>query len=86
VTHFNHLFQELKWTNAEKQRQLDDAIKFLKTQMGKDVNRTSRENIPINLVTNLFPADDEAEYARAFVPGIASLSSLGLILLNFFCP
>ena len=51
----------MKWTPAEKQRQLDDAIKFLKTQMGKDVNRTSRENIPINLTK-----DEMSKYVKRF--------------------
>ena len=51
----------MKWTPAEKQRQLEDAIKFLKTQMGKDVNRTSRENIPINLTK-----DEMSKYVKRF--------------------
>ena len=53
--------QELKWSPAEKQRQLEEAINFLKTQMGKDVNRTSRENIPINLTK-----DEMSKYVKRF--------------------
>jgi glycerol-3-phosphate dehydrogenase len=53
--------QELKWSNAEKQRQLQEAIVFLKTQMGKDVNRTSRENIPINLTK-----EEMSKYVKRF--------------------
>jgi glycerol-3-phosphate dehydrogenase len=54
-------FQELKWSNAEKQAQLEEAMNFLKTQMGKDVNRKSRENIPINL-----KKEEMAMYVKRF--------------------
>ena len=57
----SRLLQELKWSPAEKQRQLEEAINFLKTQMGKDVNRTSRENIPINLTK-----DEMSKYVKRF--------------------
>ena len=40
---------------------MDEAINFLKTQMGKDVNRTSRENIPINL-----KKEEMSKYVKRF--------------------
>ena len=41
--------EELGWSLAEKRRQTEDAIQFLKDQMGKDVNKKSRESMPISL-------------------------------------
>ena len=61
LVNLSRLLQELKWSPAEKQRQLEEAINFLKTQMGKDVNRTSRENIPINLTK-----DEMSKYVKRF--------------------
>lgn len=53
--------EELNWSNDEKQKQLDSAINFLKTQMGKDVNKSSRENVPINLTK-----DEMSVYVKRF--------------------
>jgi len=41
--------EELGWDDKEKIRQTDMAINFLRTEMGKDVNKASRDEIPINL-------------------------------------
>ncbi len=41
--------EELKWSNAEKKKQIEDAMVFLKTQMGKDANREAKDSIPITL-------------------------------------
>lgn len=41
--------EELGWSKAEGQRQTDQAMAFLRAQMGKDVNKTMRDQTPINL-------------------------------------
>ncbi|KAK2708708.1 glycerol-3-phosphate dehydrogenase, mitochondrial-like [Artemia franciscana] len=41
--------EELKWDSKEQARQREMAMEFLKTQMGQQVNRQSRQLIPINL-------------------------------------
>ncbi|XP_059058144.1 glycerol-3-phosphate dehydrogenase, mitochondrial [Achroia grisella] len=41
--------EELKWTEAEKARQIKTASEFLANEMGQMVNRASRDKIPINL-------------------------------------
>ncbi|XP_045511018.1 glycerol-3-phosphate dehydrogenase, mitochondrial isoform X1 [Colias croceus] len=41
--------EELKWNEAEKQRQIKMAQDFLANEMGQMVNRASRDKIPINL-------------------------------------
>ena len=41
--------EELKWSDAEQKRQYAEAVKFLKEEMGQQVNRQSRDKIPINL-------------------------------------
>ena len=33
--------EELGWSKAQKQEQMDNAITFLKTEMGKEVNKVS---------------------------------------------
>lgn len=53
--------EELKWSNAEKQDQLNQAVNFLRTEMGKDVNKASRESIPINL-----SKQEIGEYVKRF--------------------
>jgi len=41
--------EELGWDEKEKARQTEMAIQFLKLEMGKEVNKVSRDEIPINL-------------------------------------
>ena len=41
--------EELHWSDEEKTRQHDAAMEFLQTEMGQNVNRQSRDKIPINL-------------------------------------
>ncbi|XP_072937083.1 glycerol-3-phosphate dehydrogenase, mitochondrial [Epargyreus clarus] len=41
--------EELKWSDAEKKKQIKVAGEFLSTEMGQLVNRASRDKIPINL-------------------------------------
>ncbi|XP_028155761.1 probable glycerol-3-phosphate dehydrogenase, mitochondrial isoform X1 [Ostrinia furnacalis] len=41
--------EELKWSDAEKARQIKMANDFLAAEMGQMVNRASRDKIPINL-------------------------------------
>jgi len=41
--------EELKWSKAEKSKQMDLALDFLHQEMGKGVNRASRDAIPISL-------------------------------------
>ena len=41
--------EELKWSDAERKRQHAEAVKFLREEMGQQVNRQSRDKIPINL-------------------------------------
>lgn len=43
------LAEELKWSEKEKKVQYDNAIRFLNTEMGHNVNRASQDRIPINL-------------------------------------
>ena len=40
---------ELGWDKKERTRQTEEAVKFLKQQMGKDVNKASQDNIPVSL-------------------------------------
>ena len=53
--------EELKWSRSEKAKQMEDAMTFLKTQMGKDANRAAKESIPITLTQN-----EVAEYVKRF--------------------
>lgn len=53
--------EELGWNESEKQRQTDLAIQFLRTEMGKDLNKASRDAIPINLTKA-----EIAEYVKRF--------------------
>jgi len=52
---------ELKWNDKEKIRQMEMAQNFLKTEMGQNVNRASREKIPINLTKT-----EMKEYVKRF--------------------
>ena len=53
--------EELSWTQDEKKTQMENALKFLNTQMGKDANRAAKENIPITLTKN-----EISEYVKRF--------------------
>jgi len=57
----NIMAEELKWDEAEKERQINNAIQFLKTEMGKDLNKASRDSIPINLTKT-----EIADYVKIF--------------------
>ena len=41
--------EELGWSEAEQMKQKDEALSFLRTQMGKDLNKASRDSIPVSL-------------------------------------
>ncbi|KAJ8918450.1 hypothetical protein NQ315_008147 [Exocentrus adspersus] len=41
--------EELQWSDKEKQEQIKKATEFLHNEMGHNVNRASRDKIPINL-------------------------------------
>lgn len=41
--------EELKWSKNEQKVQHEQAIEFLKTDMGQDVNKASKEDLDINL-------------------------------------
>ncbi|CAH1388416.1 unnamed protein product [Nezara viridula] len=45
----NTMAEELHWDEKEKQRQTDLAIEFLMNEMGEQVNRASKDKIPIDL-------------------------------------
>ncbi|KAL3281271.1 hypothetical protein HHI36_004484 [Cryptolaemus montrouzieri] len=45
----NIMAEELKWSEEEKKKQFQMATDFLLTEMGQNVNRASRDKIPINL-------------------------------------
>ncbi|CAG9854732.1 unnamed protein product [Phyllotreta striolata] len=45
----NIMAEELNWSAAEKTKQLNLAMEFLQNEMGQNVNRASRDKIPINL-------------------------------------
>lgn len=41
--------EELNWSESEKKSQREGALDFLANEMGKKVNRASRDTLPINL-------------------------------------
>uniref|UniRef100_A0A646QGJ3 Glycerol-3-phosphate dehydrogenase n=1 Tax=Hemiscolopendra marginata TaxID=943146 RepID=A0A646QGJ3_9MYRI len=41
--------EELNWSKAEQKVQKENALKFLRCEMGMDINKASREEAPINL-------------------------------------
>ncbi|XP_045470532.1 glycerol-3-phosphate dehydrogenase, mitochondrial isoform X2 [Harmonia axyridis] len=45
----NIMGEELNWSEAEKKKQTTAATDFLSNEMGQNVNRASRDKIPINL-------------------------------------
>jgi len=55
------LAEELDWDEAEQEKQKMEALEFLKTQMGKDLNKASRDSIPISLAK-----EEIAEYVSRF--------------------
>lgn len=57
----NIMAEELKWSEAEKKRQLAAAVQYLQLEMGQNVNRASREKIPINLTKS-----EISEYVKRF--------------------
>ncbi|XP_059484896.1 glycerol-3-phosphate dehydrogenase, mitochondrial-like [Neocloeon triangulifer] len=44
--------EEMGWNANEKKAQFESALKFLQLEMGQNVNRASRDKIPINLSKN----------------------------------
>lgn len=57
----NIMAEELKWSDREKKSQLDAAMQYLQQEMGQNVNRASREKIPINLNKS-----EISEYVKRF--------------------
>merc|ERR550519_1955055 len=57
----NIMAEDLNWDEAEKERQIQNAILFLKTEMGKDLNKASRDSMPINLTKT-----EIADYVKIF--------------------
>ena len=53
--------EELNWSESEKTKQMEMAVNFLQTQMGKDANRNAKENMPITLTQN-----EIKEYVKRF--------------------
>ncbi|KAF2359269.1 EF-hand domain [Trinorchestia longiramus] len=53
--------EEHKWSDKEKKRQLEMAREFLQREMGQNVNRASREKIPINLTKS-----EISDYVKRF--------------------
>jgi len=53
--------EELGWSVEEQGRQKEDAVEFLKTQMGKDLNKASVDSIPVSLTKA-----EIAEYVNRF--------------------
>ncbi|KAG0711285.1 Glycerol-3-phosphate dehydrogenase, mitochondrial [Chionoecetes opilio] len=45
----NIMAEEYRWSEAEKKRQLEAAVKYLQQEMGQNVNRASREKTPVSL-------------------------------------
>ncbi|XP_057665319.1 glycerol-3-phosphate dehydrogenase, mitochondrial isoform X1 [Diorhabda carinulata] len=45
----NIMAEELGWSEEEKKNQMKQASEFLQNEMGQNVNRASRDKIPINL-------------------------------------
>jgi len=52
---------ELGWDKEEQVKQTEDAMDFLRMQMGKDLNKASRDNIPVSLTKA-----EIAEYVKRF--------------------
>jgi len=53
--------EELGWDKEEQEKQTEDAMEFLRMQMGKDLNKASRDNIPVSLTKA-----EIAEYVKRF--------------------
>ena len=53
--------EELGWSEAEQLKQKEEALSFLRTQMGKDLNKASVDSIPVSLTKA-----EIAEYVNRF--------------------
>ena len=67
--------EELKWTKVEKERQMEMAVDFLKTEMGKGANRAVRDNTLISLTKK-----EIAEYVKRF--GALDTEKKGFVLVS----
>ncbi|XP_039765040.1 glycerol-3-phosphate dehydrogenase, mitochondrial isoform X1 [Pararge aegeria] len=76
--------EELKWSDAEKQKQTKAAADFLANEMGQMVNRASRDKIPINLTK-----DEIQSYIKRFQiidkdrKGFVSINDIRRSLKNY---
>ncbi|XP_052747288.1 glycerol-3-phosphate dehydrogenase, mitochondrial isoform X1 [Bicyclus anynana] len=76
--------EELKWSDAEKQKQTKAAQDFLANEMGQMVNRASRDKIPINLTK-----DEIQSYIKRFQiidkdrKGFVSINDIRRSLKNY---
>ncbi|XP_045763188.1 glycerol-3-phosphate dehydrogenase, mitochondrial isoform X1 [Maniola jurtina] len=76
--------EELKWSEAEKQKQTKAAADFLANEMGQMVNRASRDKIPINLTK-----DEIQSYIKRFQiidkdrKGFVSINDIRRSLKNY---
>eukprot|EP00092_Neocalanus_flemingeri_P068932 GFUD01084346.1.p1 GENE.GFUD01084346.1~~GFUD01084346.1.p1 ORF type:complete len:724 (+),score=222.38 GFUD01084346.1:232-2403(+) len=81
---------ELGWDKEEQDKQTEDAMDFLRMQMGKDLNKASRDNIPVSLTkaeiaeyVKRFNALDDGKKGYISINDIRkSLKSQGVILTN----
>lgn len=79
--------EELGWSEEEQVRQKEAAIEFLRMQMGKDLNKASRDSIPVSLTkaeiaeyVNRFKALDNGNKGYISINDIRkSLKSQGLV-------
>lgn len=67
--------EELKWSDAEKKKQIKVASEFLANEMGQMVNRASRDKIPINL-----SKDEIQTYIKRFQ--IIDVDRKGFVSIN----
>ncbi|XP_026314503.1 glycerol-3-phosphate dehydrogenase, mitochondrial isoform X1 [Hyposmocoma kahamanoa] len=67
--------EELRWSDAEKKRQIKAAGDFLANEMGQMVNRASRDKIPINL-----SKDEIQTYIKRFQ--IIDVDRKGFVSIN----
>jgi len=82
--------EELGWDEEEQSKQMETALEFLRLQMGKDLNKASRDEIPVSLTkaeiseyVKRFNAMDEGKKGYISINDIRkSLKSQGLILTD----
>lgn len=67
--------EELKWSKEERERQLKNANEFLATEMGMQVNRSSKDKVPINL-----SKEEIQSYIKRF--GLIDKDNKGYISIN----